>query len=159
MPLQNCTKCSALIPDDLLDKLKEAGYENRAEAIRLGLECLIRESQKNLKDSRENQERILANTEESYKNLSESYKTLEESYENQKESSATLRESIAGLQARNEELKAHNETLKKDLENANKREEDLKNMHNNYMLQMQTLINQRALESPEEKKRPWYKIW
>lgn len=46
MPPEESTKCSALIPNDLLEKLKESGYENRAEAIRLGLECLLKESQK-----------------------------------------------------------------------------------------------------------------
>lgn len=54
------------------------------------------------------------------------------------------------LQVRIEELQAHNETLKKELE-------DLKQMHNNYFMQMQTLINQRAIEAPGQKK--WWKFW
>lgn len=49
------------------------------------------------------------------------------------------------------ELHAHNDTLKQDLQ-------DLKAMHNNYMLQMQSLINQRAIEAPGAK-RQWWKIW
>ena len=50
-------------------------------------------------------------------------------------------------------LKEYNDTLKKELE-------DFKSMHNNYFLQMQTLINQRALEPPAaEKKRPFWKFW
>lgn len=56
------------------------------------------------------------------------------------------------------ELENHNETLKTELENANLREQDLKSMHNNYMLQMQTLINQKAIEASGAKK-PWYKFW
>jgi len=55
------------------------------------------------------------------------------------------------LQARNEELEKHIETLKKELE-------DLKSMQNNYMLQMQTLINQKAIEAPGTKK-PWWRFW
>ena len=39
-------KVSAWIPQDMLIKLEEYGYQNRAEAIRLGLECLLRESGK-----------------------------------------------------------------------------------------------------------------
>ena len=55
------------------------------------------------------------------------------------------------LQARNEELEKHIETLKKELE-------DLKSMQNNYMLQMQTLITQKAIEAPGAKK-PWWRFW
>ena len=49
------------------------------------------------------------------------------------------------------ELQEHNSTLKQDLQ-------DLKTMYNNYMLQVQTLINQRAIEAPGAK-RPWWKVW
>jgi predicted RNase H-like nuclease (RuvC/YqgF family) len=62
------------------------------------------------------------------------------------------------LRARSEELEKHNDTLKGDLEKASQREEDLKSMHNNYMLQVQSLINQKAIEAPGSKK-PWYKFW
>lgn len=48
-------------------------------------------------------------------------------------------------------LEEHNRILKQDLQ-------DLKEMHNNYMLQIQSLINQRAIEAPNSK-RPWWKIW
>ncbi len=44
------------------------------------------------------------------------------------------------LQARNEELEKHIETVKKELE-------DLKSMQNNYMMQMQTLINQKSISA------------
>ena len=63
------------------------------------------------------------------------------------------------LQARSEELEKHNETLKADIEKAGQREEDLKQMHNNYFLQVQTLINQKAIEAPGEKKKPFWKFW
>jgi hypothetical protein len=49
------------------------------------------------------------------------------------------------------ELQDHNGTLKKELE-------DLKSMHNNYMMQMQTLINQKVIEAPGAKK-PWWRFW
>jgi chromosome segregation ATPase len=64
----------------------------------------------------------------------------------------------ARLQARNEELQKHTDTLKTELEKAGQREEDLKKVHNNYMLQVQSLINQKAIEAPGVKK-PWWKIW
>jgi len=60
---------------------------------------------------------------------------------------------LAQLRARSEELERHIETLKKELD-------DIKAIHNNYMLQMQTLINQRALEPPTaEKRKPFWKFW
>lgn len=36
--------------------------------------------------------------------------------------------------------------------------EDLKAVYNNYFLQVQTLINQKAIEAPGNKKK-WYKFW
>jgi hypothetical protein len=55
------------------------------------------------------------------------------------------------LKHENVMLKDYNDSLKKELE-------DLKSMHNNYMLQMQTLINQKAIEAPGAKK-PWWRFW
>jgi len=48
--------------------------------------------------------------------------------------------------------------LQADLDKAGQREEDLKQMHNNYFLQVQTLINQKAIEAPGNKKQ-WWKFW
>jgi hypothetical protein len=62
------------------------------------------------------------------------------------------------IERHNETLKIHNETLKAELGSANKREEDLKTLYDNYMRQMQTLIQQKAIESPGAKK-PWWKFW
>jgi molecular chaperone GrpE (heat shock protein) len=58
---------------------------------------------------------------------------------------------LTELKVRSEELEKHNETLKKDLEN-------LQNLYNNYMLQVQSLINQKAIEAPGAKKR-WWQFW
>ena len=55
-------------------------------------------------------------------------------------------------------LERHTQTLKAELEKASQDKEDLKQMHNNYFLQVQTLINQKAIEAPGEKKK-WYKFW
>jgi len=62
------------------------------------------------------------------------------------------------LQARVEELKDHNETLQKELDTAGQREQDLKETHRYYMLQVQTPINQKAIEAPGNKKA-WWKFW
>ena len=41
---------------------------------------------------------------------------------------------------------------------SNQDKEALKQMHNNYFLQVQMLINQKAIEAPGNKKK-WYKFW
>jgi hypothetical protein len=56
-----------------------------------------------------------------------------------------------------EEKNKHIETLKDELTKAERDKEDLKNMYNNYFLQTQTLINQKAIEAPGQKK--WWKFW
>jgi hypothetical protein len=62
------------------------------------------------------------------------------------------------LRVRSEELEKHNETLKKELDKASQDKEDLKETHKNYMIQVQTLINQKSIEAPGAKKK-WYQFW
>jgi hypothetical protein len=65
---------------------------------------------------------------------------------------------IRELEAENTILKEYNVTLKEELVKSGQREEDLKQMHNNYFMQVQTLINQKSIEAQGAKK-PWWKIW
>ena len=51
-----------------------------------------------------------------------------------------------------EKSERHNETLIKELDKAGQDKDDLKSMHNNYMLQVQKLINQKAIEAPGNKR-------
>lgn len=60
------------------------------------------------------------------------------------------------LQARNEELERLVSVLQDQISKLNQDKEDLKNTYNNYFLQVQTLINQRALEEGGGKKRKWW---
>lgn len=70
------------------------------------------------------------------------------------------KEKILVLEAKLIEIEKHNETLKKELEKTGRDKEAIQNLYNNYMLQMQTLINQRSLEPPAaEKVKPWWKFW
>lgn len=72
-----------------------------------------------------------------------------------------LRELRAQVREQREQLEEkdrHIDTLKGELDKAERDKEDLKTTYNNYFLQVQTLINQRAIESPGAKK-PWWKIW
>ena len=69
-----------------------------------------------------------------------------------------ISQEIPGLRAQLEEKERHIETLKADIDKAEKDKEDLKNTYNNYFLQVQTLINQKAIEAPGAKK-PWWRFW
>ena len=55
------------------------------------------------------------------------------------------------LQTENKIFKEYNITLKQELE-------DTKELHRNYMLQMQTLITQKQIEAPGAKKS-WWRFW
>lgn len=57
---------------------------------------------------------------------------------------------IPVLNARLEEQEKLISFLTEALDKAGQREEDLKNMHNNYFLQVQTLINQKAISTPSK---------
>ena len=71
---------------------------------------------------------------------------------------AQKEERINDLLERIGDLQAYVDTLKNELEKANHDKEDLKTTHTNYMMQMQTLINQKAIEVPGAKK-PWWRFW
>lgn len=61
------------------------------------------------------------------------------------------------LKAQNNELEKYNLALSGELEQAHRDKDDIKNLYDNYMRQMQTLIQQKAIESPGAKK--WWEFW
>lgn len=64
---------------------------------------------------------------------------------------------VGELGARNEELERYNATLKGELEQAHRDKETIQGLYDNYMRQMQTLIQQKAIDTGE--KRKWWEIW
>ena len=66
---------------------------------------------------------------------------------------------LADIRARSEELEKHNSTLKGELEKAHQDKDNIQSLYDNYMRQMQTLIKQKAIEAPGEKKKPFWKFW
>ena len=105
-------------------------------------------------------ERIQKDLNQDIKGYKQDIKALQAENVKLKDSLQEAREpgELLQLRARYEELEKHNQTLKADLEKASQDKEDLKQMHNNYFLQVQTLINQKAIEAPGNKKK-WYKFW
>ena len=62
------------------------------------------------------------------------------------------------LELRMEESQNQIRDLRKELEKAERREVYFEEMHNNYMMQVQTLINQKQIVAPGTKK-PWWRFW
>ena len=69
-----------------------------------------------------------------------------------------IRPDIQVLTARLEETERVISILQEELDKAGQDKENLKETHKNYMLQVQTLINQKAIEAPGNKK-PWWQFW
>jgi dynactin complex subunit len=122
-------RIGARIRVSLLDELQRAGYDSPTEAIQKGLELLVHESS--------------SVSRETAGDICETIDTSCETSEYKKE--------FESMHSENRLLNDHIATLKKELE-------DIKNMHTNYMMQVQTLINQKAIEAPGAKK-PWWRFW
>ncbi|HEY3361477.1 MAG TPA: hypothetical protein VGK06_06500 [Methanosarcina sp.] len=70
-----------------------------------------------------------------------------------------LKARLEEIERHNETLKNHNDILKAELDRAAQEKESIQNLYDNYMRQMQTLIQQKAIEAPGEKKKPFWKFW
>lgn len=129
-------KISAWIPQEMYDKLVSVGYSSPTDAIMSGLNLLLKEPHGVQIPISGGQEGTQSNKQEP---LGDSAETRE-------------------LRARVEELKDHNETLKAEIERAAQDKEKIQNLYDNYMRQMQTLIQQKAIEAPGSK-RHWWRFW
>ncbi len=133
-------KVQCWIPLDTWDKLVSLGYNSPTTAVTKAFERL-------LEDPREDPR---VNPLVSLKDPLESPNI------------PVLNAKIEALQMVLEEKDKSIERLENVLKKADLREEDLKNMHNNYMLQVQSLINARALmpsrstegEKPKKESKP-----
>jgi alanyl-tRNA synthetase len=141
------------IPVELYSKISDSEY-GLTEAIIKGLELILSPEIKTKPELLEQQElkiKELQEKIEKLKLLEIKPEILELQETRIKELQNQIKANDNNQQARLEEMQDHNETLKKELE-------DLKQIHTNYMLQMQTVINQRAIEAPGAKK-PWWQFW
>jgi TolA-binding protein len=138
-------RVNAYITNELYTRVIQSGY-GITDAIIRGLECLMSHQGEIKMDGNEDilelQEALIRELQDRIKDMQEAMDPME----------------LGQLRIKSEELEKHNETLKKELESASQREQDLKSMHNNYMMQMQTLINQKAIEVPGIRK-PWWRFW
>lgn len=127
-------KVNAWIPDDLYSKVDDLKYRTWTEAIVSGLELLVKSTQPGQSEVQTQNDEVQKSTEQS------------------------ILDDSKVLRAQLLELQAHIETLKLDLDRSNKNADDIKEMYTNHVLQVQSLINQKAIEAPGAKK-PWWRFW
>ncbi len=140
---------SARIPKELSTFCLQH-YENMSIAINTALELLRdQESIQNENNCIQNENICKQDQEGELNGLQEQIISNDENY----------KEIINGYKVRIEERDQYIETLKRELEKAHQDKDNIQNIYDNYMRQMQTLIQQKAIEVPGDKKKPWYKFW
>jgi Uncharacterized conserved protein len=155
MPPESRIQITVKLPIDLhatLSKaIEEDRYNNMTAAVITALEKELSEPSGMSEDVQNTNMEVQRLTQELQKNVSD-LQVLQATFDG-----------IQGLSEEKdkqlEEKNKHIETLKEELEKAERDKEDLKTTYNNYFLQVQTLINQKAIEAPGEKKKPFWKFW
>jgi septal ring factor EnvC (AmiA/AmiB activator) len=147
-------KISVWVPAVLYDGVLQAGYTSPTQAVIQGFEMLT------LAQSEDSPEAIRGQMQAVRGQMQAEIDTLKKEIErlNTSLQEAPNPTELAQLRTKSEELERHNETLRKELENANHDKEKLQKTFDNYMVQVQTLINQKAIEAPGAKK-PWWQFW
>jgi peptidoglycan hydrolase CwlO-like protein len=155
MPPESRIQITVKLPSELHTTLNtainEGRYNNMTAAIITALEKELSDPVEMSTDIQDKDKNVQRLTHELQKNVSD-LQVMQATFEGIQRLTDEKDKQI-------EEKNQHIETLKAEIEKASQREEDLKKVHNNYMLQMQTLINQKAIEAPGEKKRPFWKFW
>jgi chromosome segregation ATPase len=158
-------RVSARIPKELYDICLQR-YDNITNAINAGLELLRAQSEDETKTDEDTRQQN-KDTSGQNEDKSQSVNNIRLHNEDERHTAEDvisrgdtqeLRTRLEEKDKQIEEKDRHIETLKAEIEKASQREEDLKKVHNNYMLQIQTLINQKAIEAPGAKK-PWWRFW
>ena len=147
MPSESRIQITVKLPPDLHGLLSQAitehKYTNMTNAIITALEKELKEPARMSLDLPDTDIEVQRLTKELQKNVSD-LRVLQTTFE--------------GLQRLTEEKDRSIERLENDLAKAGHREEDLKTTYNNYFVQVQSLINQKAIEAPGNKKQ-WWKFW
>lgn len=147
MPSEEKQKINVWIPGSLWKQIESLGYDSPTKATIAAFEALVLQEEKG-----SNQE-ALGSSQEEFRKLQEEIGRYQEKLKDLEArpdpvTFAQLQARYEGLQGILREKDRSIDRLENDLNKAGQREEDLKQMHNNYMLQVQSLINQRALSAP-----------
>ncbi|HIH93185.1 TPA: hypothetical protein HA338_03800 [Methanosarcina acetivorans] len=181
MHTEEWQKIKTKVPLDLWRKVEILGFDSSDKAVINALEKLVSDPELNiygkeqkiriqeLKNGLENEQRH----NKELQNKAQELETLlvDEQRHNKESQSKILeletllvdeqrnnKELQRELEIRMEESQNQTKDLQKELEKAERRELYFEEMHNNYMMQMQTLINQKQITTPGAKK-PWWRFW
>ena len=138
-------RVSARIPKELYDICLQR-YDNITNAINAGLALLCFHGEDKTKTNEDN----LKTSEDRDRQSEDERQTNEDDSSRHNEDNSN-HVNIQELKARVEEKDRHIKSLKDELDN-------LRSVHNNYMVQVQTLINQKAIEVLGAKKQ-WWRFW
>jgi predicted RNase H-like nuclease (RuvC/YqgF family) len=130
-------RITVFIPLEMYETIELSDYENVTAAVNMALHCLFKESDK------------IKLYEDKIKSYESKIKVLQ-NCEIELQAHLEEKENIIV------ELHNYDETLKAELNKASQREENFQTVQNNYMLQVQSLINQKAIEGTKKK---WWRFW
>jgi Arc/MetJ-type ribon-helix-helix transcriptional regulator len=151
MPPESRIQITVKLPIDLHSTLNKAidegRYHNMTAAIITALEKELTEPVKMSEDIQNADTKVQRLTLELQKNVSD-LQVMQATFEGIQRLTEEKDKQI-------EEKNRHIETLKAELDKAGQDKEAIQKLYNNYMLQMQTLINQKAIEAPGAKKPRW----
>jgi exonuclease VII large subunit len=136
-------RVSARIPKELYDRCLQR-YDNITTAINTGLETICQQ----------NEDKCQSNEDICRQDVDK--QEIDEDDTNR----GILQELKIRLEEKDkqiEEKERHIETLKTELATAHEDKNTIQNHYDNYMRQMQTLIQQKTIEAPGEKK--WWQFW
>jgi len=155
MTTEEKQKINVWIPGSLWKQVESLGHDSPTKATIAAFEALV------LQEAKVSNKEVLGSSQEALGSIQEELRKYQEvilpnlekqvkDLENRPDpvTYAQLQARLEGLQEIVREKDRSIERLENDLKTAGQREEDLKHLHNNYMLQIQSLINQRAISAP-----------
>jgi DNA repair exonuclease SbcCD ATPase subunit len=157
MPSEEKQKINVWIPGSLWKQIGSLGFDSPTKATIAAFEALV------LQETKGSNQEALGSSQEDFRKLQEEIGRYQEKVKDLEArpdlaTFAQLQARYEGLQEIIREKDRSIERLENDIQKAGQREEDLKQMYNNYMRQVQTLINQSALGTgatrKEESKPP-----
>lgn len=167
-------RISCYISNELYTQLVQSEC-NITEAVIKGLEYVLKpvkeensSLQRDIEPVNSNaNNNLIKSLEDHVRDLSARIESLEEQLKVKDKNIETLNQELekapdpielAQMKTKSDDLEKHNQTLNKELEKAHQDKDNIQNLYDNYMRQMQTLIQQKAIEAPGNKK-PWWKFW
>jgi chromosome segregation ATPase len=153
MPTESRIQITVKLPIDLhatLSKATEEGrYDNMTAAVIIALKKELSEPTKMSEDIQNADMKVQRLTQELQKNVSD-LQVMQATFKGIQRLTEEKDKQI-------EEKNKHIETLREELEKAHQDKDNIQNLYDNYMRQMQTLIQQKTIEAPGEKK--WWQFW